>query len=165
MAIYGASCAHLPPALPSRKIVQSFVQPDYPSGHTHNRMEEKMKKFLVLLTALALVCAFTLPAAAQEEKPAEERIAAALDLIEKGPMHWGFYGSARMSTFWEDKFGLDEDTVWDLQGNSRFGAVVKKDNIGGGFEFAVNDGTAGDSGNVGTRKLFGIYDFGAGANC
>ena len=127
-----------------------------------------MKKFLILLTALALVCAFTLPAAAQEEKPMEERLAAALDLIEKGPLHWGFYGSARMSTFWEDDATADdEDLTWDLQGNSRFGAVVKKDldngtAIGGGFEFAVNDGTGGETGNVGTRKLFGIYDFGAG---
>jgi hypothetical protein len=122
-----------------------------------------MKKFLIFLTALALVCAFTLPAAAQEEKPMEERIAAALDLIEKGPLHWGFYGSARFSTFWEDDgVAKDEDLTWDLQGNSRFGAVVKKDNIGGGFEFAVNDGTGGETGNVSTRKLFGIYQFGGG---
>ncbi len=35
-----------------------------------------MKKFFVLFAAVALICAFAMPAAAMEEKTPEERIAA-----------------------------------------------------------------------------------------
>jgi len=83
-------------------------------------------------------------------------------------LEWGFYGSARMSTFWNDKDeespaygdllkGDDDGTTWDLQSNARIGANVTSDTIGGRFEFAVNDETG-----VGTRRLYGTWNFGAG---
>ncbi len=75
---------------------------------------------------------------------------------------WNFYGSARMATFYSiaDKdIEGDNDTInrtlWDLQGNSRFGANVKvNDQIGGGFEYGTG---------VNLRKLFGTYTFGGGS--
>jgi hypothetical protein len=75
---------------------------------------------------------------------------------------WNFYGSARMATFYSivDKdIPGDNDTVnrtlWDLQGNSRFGATVKvNDQIGGGFEYGTG---------VNLRKLYGTYTFGGGS--
>lgn len=111
-----------------------------------------MKKFFVLFIAVALICAFSMPAAAMEEKTSEEQIEALMATLGG----WKLYGSARMSTFRVDT-GTDEDTLWDLQGNSRLGANVSHGDYGGGFEFAVND----ESG-VNTRKLFGTYNFGGG---
>jgi len=98
-----------------------------------------MRKLLVLLSAVAFVVAFTAPAMAAD---------------------WGFYGSARMTTFMEDDskevtgtdFG-DDDLTWDLQGNSRFGASVKAGDIGGGFEYGTG---------VNLRKLYGTWNFGGG---
>ena len=58
-----------------------------------------MKKLFVLLGAVVLVLAFTVPGIAAEEKKKktiEERI---VDLESPG-VQWSFYGSARMSTFW-----------------------------------------------------------------
>jgi hypothetical protein len=69
---------------------------------------------------------------------------------------WSFFGSARMSTFYEDRneeAGDDADTTWGLQGNARIGANVKAGAIGGGFEY-------GSGPNL--RKLFGTWNFGAG---
>ena len=87
---------------------------------------------------------------------------------------WNFYGSARMATFYESRdYGDsaaadltgqgvlgdngDEDTnvSWALQGNSRLGATVKAENVGGRFEFGVSES------NVSSRRLFGTWDFGA----
>jgi len=73
-----------------------------------------MKKLLVGLFAVAMVIAFTAPAMAE----------------------WNFYGSARMTTFYEieDNSANDDQAslTWDKQGNSRFGAKVKaNDNIAG----------------------------------
>ena len=73
-----------------------------------------MKKLFVILAAMALVFAFTVPAAAVD---------------------WNFYGSARMSTWYSSQdFGDglnaagtsdDDDGVrWALQSNSRIGARV-----------------------------------------
>jgi hypothetical protein len=100
-----------------------------------------MKKLFVMIAAVAFVVAFTAPAFAAE---------------------WSFYGSARMSTFWEsDDYGDyvnaagaddDFDLGHSLQGNSRLGATVKvSDNLVGGFEY-------GSGPNL--RKLYGEYDFG-----
>jgi hypothetical protein len=98
-----------------------------------------MRKLLVLLSAVAFVVAFTVPAMAAD---------------------WSFYGSARMSTFMESvseeasATGYDDDDlVWDLQGNSRLGATVKAGAIGGGFEY-------GSTPNL--RKLYGTWNFGGG---
>jgi len=96
-----------------------------------------MRKLLVLLSAVAFVVAFTVPAMSAD---------------------WGFYGSARMSTFFDDvspEVGdSDTDLTWDLQGNSRLGATVKAGDIGGGFEY-------GSGPNL--RKLYGTWNFGGGS--
>lgn len=108
-----------------------------------------MKKFLVFFTAVALVCGFGIPAMAADEAPA-----------------WNFYGSARMATWYDntsdkktgsfegdDTIGPDDSgTIWNLQGNSRFGATVKGETIGGGFEYGTG---------VNLRKLYGTYTMGA----
>ncbi len=103
-----------------------------------------MKKFAILIAAIALV-AFTVPAMAVD---------------------WNFYGNARMATYYtSNNKSQTADTnvdglLWDLQSNSRIGAKIKADNINGQFEFAVasNDG----GGDVRTRRLYGVWDFGAG---
>ncbi len=106
-----------------------------------------MKKFIVFFAAIAMVGAFAFTAAAAD---------------------WSFYGSARMETFSKDASKEvssnsmaathdDQDTTWDLQGNSRLGANVAAGDVTGRFEFAVDD-TAG----VTTRILWGEWNFGAG---
>ena len=104
-----------------------------------------MKKVFVFLAAAAFMVAFTAPAFAAE---------------------WGFYGHARMSTFWVDEdFGdfnpygksADSDDDFDLehylQGNSRIGANVKvSDNLSGRFEYGTG---------INLRILWGEYDFGS----
>jgi len=101
--------------------------------------ERVMKKLLVLLAAVAFVVGFTLPAMSAD---------------------WSFYGSSRMSTFFESDSeeatgtGFDDDDLtWGLQGNSRLGATVKAGAIGGGFEY-------GSGPNL--RKLYGTWNFGGG---
>ena len=98
-----------------------------------------MRKLLVLLSAVAFVVAFTVPAMAAD---------------------WSFYGSARMSTFMdsdsEEVTGTnwdDDDLTWALQGNSRIGANVKAGAIGGRFEYGTG---------VNLRLLYGTWNFGAG---
>jgi hypothetical protein len=84
---------------------------------------------------------------------------------------WNFYGSARMATFWTSRDygdGLndagtddsDADLQWALQGNSRLGATVKAENVGGRFELGLKGNSGGDV-DVGTRRIFGTWDFGA----
>jgi len=97
-----------------------------------------MRKLLIVLTAIAFVAAFTVPAIAAE---------------------WGFYGSARMYTFMSDYSEeytgtgfSDDDLSWFLQGNARIGARVKAGNISGRFEY----------GNFSLRLLYGEWDFGTG---
>lgn len=88
---------------------------------------------------------------------------------------WNFYGSARVSTFWEDvdvDGGPDPDTQFDeaLQANARIGATVKvSDELTGHFEYgAAEDKDAnGDSAGSGSkdaniRLLYGEWNFGAG---
>jgi len=115
-----------------------------------------MKKLFIIVAAMALVSFATFAVAAE----------------------WNFYGSARMATFSNDREkefsspGLgfpgtgfeDKDTRWDLQGNSRLGAIVKAGDVGGGFEFGIYGPTLsnGDNERVRTRKLFGTWNFGAG---
>ncbi|UCF91403.1 MAG: hypothetical protein JSW39_24535 [Desulfobacterales bacterium] len=110
-----------------------------------------MKKLLVILAAVALVWGFTATAMAVD---------------------WNFYGSARMKTFWVDRdYGdgpndagnddEDADLQWDLQGNSRIGAKVKAESVSGQFELGLKGDGAGDL-DVGTRRIYGVWDFGAG---
>jgi hypothetical protein len=94
-----------------------------------------MKKFLVIFAIVALIAS---PAMAAE---------------------WNFFGSARMSTFSEDVdpgsgADSDQDTTWALQGNSRIGANVKAGDVTGAFEYGTG---------VNVRKLYGEWNFGAGA--
>ena len=99
-----------------------------------------MKKLLVLLAAGAFVLGLTLPAMSAD---------------------WSFYGSSRLSTFFdsdsEEVSGTgydDDDLTWSLQGNSRIGANVKAGNIAGRFEY-------GSGPNL--RLLYGTWNFGAGS--
>ncbi len=74
---------------------------------------------------------------------------------------WNFYGSARVSTFYEkvDVSGLDTNNFdMGLQGNSRIGAQVKvSDELSGRFEYGASNG------NVNVRYLYGVWNFGAGS--
>ncbi|MBW1777484.1 MAG: hypothetical protein JRJ54_07820 [Deltaproteobacteria bacterium] len=96
-----------------------------------------MKKLFVVFIALAMVGAFSLSAAAAD---------------------WSFYGSSRMTTFW-DSFSTDEGDAdddgltWALQGNSRIGANVKTDGpISGRFEYGTG---------INLRLLYGQWDTGS----
>ncbi|MEE8540369.1 MAG: hypothetical protein V3S66_01805, partial [Desulfobacterales bacterium] len=92
-----------------------------------------MKKLIVLFASVALVLSFAVTASAD----------------------WNFYGSSRMSTFWADNEFTGEDNMetWAQQGNSRIGANVKGDAVGGSFEYSTA---------VGIRKLYGTWNFGPG---
>jgi hypothetical protein len=99
-----------------------------------------MRKLLILVSAVALVVAFTLPAAADVS----------------------FYGNVRMSTFWEsfdpDVEGQDSttDLTWDLDmASSRFGARFKHDSVGANVEIRPNNGSY-------YRHWNGTWDFGGG---
>jgi len=94
-----------------------------------------MKKLIVLFASVALVLSFAITASAAD---------------------WNFYGSARMTTFWNDNDaanGDDDGLTWAQQGNSRIGASAKGDAVSGRFEF---------SNAVGTRLLYGTWNFGGG---
>ncbi len=94
-----------------------------------------MKKLFVLIMAIALVGAFTLPAMAAD---------------------WNFYGSSRFKTFTmeESDYGDEEaDTDWTQQSNSRIGAKVKNGDISGRFEYGTG---------VNLRHLYGAWNFGTG---
>ncbi len=96
-----------------------------------------MKKFTILIAALALVC-FAVPAMAVD---------------------WNFYGNARMATFYTSQDKADTkvtDLQWDLQGNSRIGANIKAENIKAQFEFGVNESS------VSSRRIYGVWNFGSG---
>jgi len=95
-----------------------------------------MKKLFVLFVALTMI-GFAVPVMAAD---------------------WSFYGSARMSTFWTDTSGGDlrgddEALGWSQQGNSRIGARVKGETIGGRFEYGTG---------VNMRLLYGTWNFGSG---
>ncbi len=104
-----------------------------------------MKKFTILIAAIALVC-FSVPAMAVD---------------------WNFYGNARMQTFWtsektnlrgvfDDEKIKSTDFRWDLQSNSRVGANIKADHIKGQFELGVGKS------NVSSRRIYGVWNFGPG---
>ena len=103
-----------------------------------------MKKLFMFFIAIALVAAFSVPAAA-------------------GDAEWNFYGSARMTTFYSDvskeAAGVhtppdgDKDTTWTQQGNSRIGARVSAGDVAGRFEYGTG---------INLRLLYGTWNFGAG---
>jgi hypothetical protein len=110
-----------------------------------------MKKLLVLIAAALFVAGSVMPVMAQDKA------------------EWSFYGSARMWTEYRmlDKevttstvvsnplAGIDdeEELIWDLQGNSRFGAIAKYGDIGGQVEYGTG---------VNLRLLYGTWNFGPG---
>jgi hypothetical protein len=61
----------------------------------------------------------------------------------------------------QDRDAANQDkpktTQWELQANSRVGATVKGDMLEARFEFSVSSDEAG--GNVGTRRLYGVWKF------
>jgi hypothetical protein len=82
---------------------------------------------------------------------------------------WSFYGSMRMSTFYEytdfgsagqPDTGEDDDwgLTWDFQTNSRLGANVKADKVSGKIELALKGSDGGDQG-VATRIAYGVWNF------
>jgi hypothetical protein len=119
-----------------------------------------MKKLTIIALVVAITAVFAVTAMANE---------------------WNLYGSARMATYYtsedlgkslelvapntfiavQNRNVANEDTIsdlqWNLQGNSRVGATVKGDQIEGRFEFSVSSDGAG--GNVGTRRLYGVWKF------
>jgi hypothetical protein len=93
---------------------------------------------------------------------------------------WSFFGSQRVATFYVNQDygdfttnptasglqGVDDDwgLQWQFQGNSRVGARVKADKVGGYIELALtatNGGDGGDGG-VNTRRAFGTWKFADG---
>lgn len=120
-----------------------------------------MKKLFAVLASLAILAAFAVPASAAEGD-VDARIKA---LEEAFQCSWKFYGSARMTTFWEKDSiersvtGLDKDTdmTWALQGNSRIGGSVKLGDVSGRFEYGH---TAANGATL--RLLYGEWNFGAG---
>jgi hypothetical protein len=117
-----------------------------------------MKKFIVILAAIAMVGAFTATAMAD------------VDL----------YGSARFRSYYADVDNgvpgaeSDKDLEWRMGHLTRFGANFKSDKITGKFEMDARAGAAGATGNIESnsgasglgnmrlRLLWGEYDFGAG---
>ena len=100
-----------------------------------------MKKYTIVLIAVALTAVFAVTAMANE---------------------WNLYGSARMGTYYiNNKFGDAETfdaagrssaklTSWALQGNSRIGATVKGENLSARFEYGTG---------VNLRRLYGVWNF------
>jgi hypothetical protein len=82
---------------------------------------------------------------------------------------WSFYGSQRISTFYNDRDygdgtganGQDDDqaTQWYFQGNSRLGAKVKADKVTGQIELALGSGGDGGDTAVSTRRAYGVWKF------
>jgi len=69
---------------------------------------------------------------------------------------YGYQGYANAQR-WQDaagQFHSDAGLGWELQGNSRIGAIVKWGNVGGQFELGMNP--------VGLRLMYGTWNFGAG---
>lgn len=126
-----------------------------------------MKKFIVLLAALAMVLGFTAAAMADAS----------------------LYGSARFVTFWHDADKEyvkadddDEDLEWQMGKLSRFGVNFKQGDISGKFEvdaragnllspnnspsLDIENGTGSSKhGNIRLRHLWGAWNFGKGELC
>jgi hypothetical protein len=114
---------------------------------THFKEELQMKKLTIIALVVAVTAFFAVSASANE---------------------WNLYGSARMATYWtsqdyggdtEDQWGRGsvDELQWQMQVNSRVGATVKGDQIEGRFEFSVT--SDGGGGNVGARRLYGVWKF------
>ncbi len=130
-----------------------------------------MRRPLAAILCIGMILILSSPASA-EEKTIEER----MSNLEKLFGAWTFYGSARFSTFYEksdNDFASDTDgvtkvnsgpaitgpdqktTQWALANNSRLGAAVKRDELGGRIELGLKN-----DGSVGLRLGYGTYTAG-----
>jgi len=130
-----------------------------------------MRKIVVPLFVIGLFFVLSAPAPAAE-KTVEDRVKALEDTIGS----WSFYGSVRYATFYEttsndaafkdtgkvttlatdaDMLGSDQKkTLWGLAPNTRIGASVNKDDLGGKYEIGFKDDAT-----LYTRLLYGAYTF------
>ena len=121
-----------------------------------------MKKLCAVLLTVAFIAMASMPVMAAST---EERITA----IEKQlAATWKFYGSVRMTTFYNDFKAKDnhwsnggsaiddKGTTWTQQVNSRIGAQVTIGDISGHFEYGHLSDTPY------TRLLYGTWNFGPG---
>jgi hypothetical protein len=130
-----------------------------------------MRKIVVPLLVIGLFFVLSAPAPAAE-KTVEDRVKALEDTIGS----WSFYGSVRYATFYEttsddaafkdtgkvttlatdaDMLGRDQKkTLWGLAPNTRIGASVNKDDLGGKYEIGFKDDAT-----LYTRLLYGTYTF------
>lgn len=104
-----------------------------------------MKKIALILLVLALTLFLAAPAMADFKA----------------------YGSVRVETFYVTNSPAvgddDQDTVWDLQHNSRFGAKMKTGDIAGRVELGLDpSGQETYGGNTYTRLLYGTVKMGGG---
>jgi hypothetical protein len=98
-----------------------------------------MKRLTLVLVALAAIVAIATPAMAE----------------------YNFYGSVRVKTFYLDNdkgAADDQDFTVELQPNTRFGAKIKSDVIGGKIELGLKTQASG----VYTRLAYGTYKTSAG---
>ncbi len=110
-----------------------------------------MKRLLILLAAMALMCVFAVPAIG----------AGAFDVA--GGSSIKIYGSARFQTFSKDidkgfngSANDDRDTSWEiLDATSRFGVKIKSGDISGLMEIRPRNGSY-------FRHWYGAWDFGGG---
>ena len=123
-----------------------------------------MKKLAIIALSVLVTAVFAISATANE---------------------WSLYGSARVDTFYTSQdlgkelelvpgtntfIAVDardsanqstvKDLSWNLQSDSRIGATVSGDRLEARFEFSVT--SDGSGGNVGTRRLYGIWKFADG---
>ena len=123
-----------------------------------------MKKLAIIALVVAITAVFAVTATANE---------------------WSLYGSARVDSFYTSQdlgkelelvpgtntfIAVDardsanqstvKDLSWNLQSDSRIGATVSGDRLEARFEFSV--ASDGSGGNVGTRRLYGIWKFADG---
>jgi hypothetical protein len=115
------------------------------------------RQLMVFLVLVGVTFFFSAPVFA-EDSSLDDRVSN----LEKVFGGVKFYGSLRLSTFYEDANtgpGADDQSLrWDDQNNSRIGATFTRGKITGGYELGLDD----DSSTI-TRKLYGIYDMGWGS--
>ncbi|MBN1380926.1 MAG: hypothetical protein JXA41_04555 [Deltaproteobacteria bacterium] len=105
-----------------------------------------MRKLLTVICLSVLLIFLAAPAFAQQNDFGKR-----LEKLENTIGAWNFYGSIRLLAIWEEQTettigfkgstptGGDRDLTFDLQDNTRLGALVKKGNLSAGYEIALDD--------------------------
>ncbi|NJD90970.1 MAG: hypothetical protein FIA91_05570 [Geobacter sp.] len=106
-----------------------------------------MKKQLVILSAVAAVTAFAVPAMAETTLYGSARMAAFYNMVDNKGANAALGKTA----------GFDEH----LQNNSRFGANFSNGDVGGKFELGLKNSETDKNAGY-TRLLYGSYNFGSG---